>query len=938
MSLNRRSILAVSPSFGCPRSRKPFGRGWGLGRVLVGICLLGVGIGDRMFIDLNPFARCAEVLPKTGVGPVKPDSQAESGPVPGAKAVSGQSPVGDGQAPALEAAKAPAASPVPPGRLIDQEPYDRIILNAANDNAVLEVLPLDLPNRQVPAKPTKPLIVRLLNRPETQYEVSWSAIAKVEFFEQRVLQEAVQHVRQGRFEEAYEYFHYLYQHYPKMAGLDTAYEDALWEEASAWYRKGQYDRTLVVLRTLWERNKDRPQLDQAMGLATEKLVEQYVSAEQYESARALLRELAGCYPQQEVVIKWEGQFRAQAAALQAHARDALEKNALREASEAARKMLQIWPSLPGAAELAQEIRQKYPRVVVGVTMPGRPEAALPSTALAHEPNAAASSPLSCLSWVPEMGDWSARRIRRLLSRQWMELVAPGSEGGQYQSPVGQLRIEELGQCLIFQIRPNILDVHGRELTGYQLAQVLLNLANPRSAAYRPEWADRVVAVEVQDIYTVEVTLRRAHVRPEAFLSLPIPDLPGPYQVLPVSGQEKVFLLHPQYFALSPTQPKEIVETPFAKTSQALAALRAGKVHLVDRVPPGELDRLRQNKDLVVDSYAIPLVHVLVPNRNRALVAHPRFGRALEYGIPREAILRHICGGKNLPGFQVLSGPVPPGVAHDDPVGYAYDRSQNPRAYNPRLALALARVTWEEVAGQDPTKSGQVSPSQQAAHASETALPKAASQASKSDQVLQTPGLPEKSSPVGTTHSEPTPSKPQSAGKPSSAHASEMPPLVLLYPPTEIARTACRAIQRSLKVVGIPIRLQEVHPADLLGPTPPEFDLVYVELAIQEPVTDLPRLFGSSGSIGWTSPFLAVRLGDLYQAPSWQGVQEALRNIHKITAQEVPFVPLWQTVEYFAYRKSLQAVGSHPVFLYENVEQWQMASEPSPEPSAKPAGN
>lgn len=166
----------------------------------------------------------------------------------------------------------------------------------------------------------------------------------------------------------------------------------------------------------------------------------------------------------------------------------------------------------------------------------------------------------------------------------------------------------------------------------------------------------------------------------------------------------------------------------------------------------------------------------------------------------------------------------------------------------------------------------------------------------------------------------------------------MPPLVLLYPPTEIARTACRAIQRSLKVVGIPIRLQEVHPADLLGPTPPEFDLVYVELAIQEPVTDLPRLFGSSGSIGWTSPFLAVRLGDLYQAPSWQGVQEALRNIHKITAQEVPFVPLWQTVEYFAYRKSLQAVGSHPVFLYENVEQWQMASEPSPEPSAKPAGN
>lgn len=1017
LSIRECEARCAGPPKGKERSR----RWWTLSERLRWTAMLGISGKTFVFlllfggipILLPTFVWSAESIP--AMSPAEPTSPAP--PQSESKKI-----VQDEAKPAAGSPQAPKGAEVPlaAGRLIDQEPYDRIFLDAANDHAVLDVFPLDLPGRQLPAKPTQPLVIRLLNRPETKYEVSWSAIVKVELFEQRVLHQAQQYVQQGRFEEAYEYFQYLYEHYPKMAGLDAAYEEALWQEAAVWYQRRQYDRSLAVLRTLWERNKDRPQLDRAMGAAVERLVEQYVSAEDYESARALLRQLAGWYPQHETTAKWEERLRTEAAALQTQAKTALEKGALREASEAARKMLERWPTLPGGVELAQEVRRKYPRVVVGVSLPARIAAGKPpgDSALGKTPPAFSQMP-----WLADMADWSARRTGRLVHRQWMELVAPGSEGGQYRSPVAGFRIEELGQRLVFQLRPHILDAQGNELTGYRLSEVLLEMADAHSPHYRPEWADRVAAVSVQDVYTVEVTLRRAHVRPEALLGFPIAGVPGPYQLLAAQGRETIFVVNPRYFALANAQPKEIVEVAFDRPSQALAALRAGKVDLVDRVPPTELDRLSQSREIVVAQYPIPVIHVLVPNRNRPLPSHPRFRRALEYGIPREAILRQIGGGKELPGFRVLSAPIPLGSAHDDPIGYAYDRSQKVRSYNPRLALALARVAWAEVSGtaqallesppsvqtasqpseaaQTPASTSPPSQPDEASSRPKPAAPKEKSPTEKPSEPSQPP--PEKKRPADPFAEEPSdkptsggqkppPAKPPAdpfsegssetpaawwvlgstetalatekpspkespsvktgpaasastekpsvekplAEKPTADYLPEMRPLILVHPPTEPARSACRAIRRALRLAGVTVQLQEVHPADLLGPAPPEFDLAYLELAIQEPVADLPFLLGQTGPAGPGNPFLAIGLAELYQAPGWREVRQALYQLHQTMVYEAPLVPLWQTVEYVAYRKTLQGVGDKPVRLYENVEGWQITPEAAPA-SAKPGG-
>ena len=55
-------------------------------------------------------------------------------------------------------------------------------------------------------------------------------------------------------------------------------EDYLYEEAKDAHRKQQYDSALALLRELYRRNPKRPGLDRALGLTTDKLIEEYVEA------------------------------------------------------------------------------------------------------------------------------------------------------------------------------------------------------------------------------------------------------------------------------------------------------------------------------------------------------------------------------------------------------------------------------------------------------------------------------------------------------------------------------------------------------------------------------------------------------------------------------------------------------------------------------------
>jgi ABC-type transport system substrate-binding protein len=113
----------------------------------------------------------------------------------------------------------------------------------------------------------------------------------------------------------------------------------------------------------------------------------------------------------------------------------------------------------------------------------------------------------------------------------------------------------------------------------------------------------------------------------------------------------------------------------------------GKIDVIDRVAPWELERLQQKPSLTTGRYAAPTLYFLVPNLRKPLSGSRTFRRALLYSLNRERMLAAFTS-KGV-AATIVSGPFIKGASLGDPLGYAYDTSIAPRPYEPKLAIALA---------------------------------------------------------------------------------------------------------------------------------------------------------------------------------------------------------------------------------------------------------
>ncbi len=738
--------------------------------------------------------------------------------------------------------------------LYEQRPFDRITLDATNDNRVLDVLPLNkqFPNRKLPEKLPESgrLIVEPINEPGTQYECLWRVITKIELFEQLLLNEVNGLVAAGRFEDAYQYFVHLENERPDLPGLRNAYDNYLFEEAKALQIAGKFDGALARLRELHERTPQWPRLDQALTGATAKLVEKEVNAQRYWIARDYLDSLARVSPDNQVVATWRDHLQKLAEKELADARLAIEEKRMREAQRYIRQVAAIWPELPGAPELRAELASLYPRYVVAVQTP----------ATVHQSG--------------RLHDWASRRTGRLVERTLLEFVGAGVEGGKYICPVGEMKVEDLGRLLEFRLRPDIpVADNSTVLTGYDLSRQLLRMADPADSEGTPLWSSLFESVSVSNVFTTVVRLKRPFVLPQALLQTPVSTGEisfggaktsrsiGPYLVKPPEGEEAVFLTNTSYFGGGESRPKEIVERQFASGDDMFSAMRRGDVDVVDRVNLWELEKFRALPGVDVKRYAAPLVHCLIPNPKGKLTSRRAYRRALAYGIHRQAIFNILVGRGDIPGCQLISGPFSAGVTSGDPLNYGYDKSIEPRTYEPHLAVALAEVAFQEFV---------------------------------------------------------------EAEKKKGATVKQAPVTLLAHPPTEMARIAATQIQRQLKVLGIQVALKEMGP-ELPDRIPDDVDLLYAELAMWEPIVDAERLLGDGGLMAEASPYMRQALLQLRQSVDWPTVGRRLREIHELANSEVTVIPLWQLSDYFAHVHNLEGLGDSPVTLYQYVEEWRAGS-------------
>jgi tetratricopeptide (TPR) repeat protein len=794
------------------------------------------------------------------------------------------------QAPKKGKAEETPKPPEPPRRLADRETFDRITLDANNKNAVIEVLPLDLPDRKLPAspKPTDKMIIRLLGRPTQQFEVSWGNIAKVELFEEMLLREGMKLTLDKRYEEAFEYFDKVYRTDPKYPGLKEAIQEYLYANARHYFSVKRYPEALSLLEELYRLNPEykpagqQGNLASAIGRLIDQFMESYMSSQDYSAARNMMIRVTNSYGerQQETVDKWRSQLIELATKHRDAARLHIDNSKFREALAESKEMMKVWPAVKGGVELSKEISERYPLVIVGVTQ-----------------RYAGND-------FDRMDDFSARRVGRLLQRKLCEYVGKGPEGGRYESPLGTIDSSDDGRQMTLSLRSPV-EGDLTALNGYDVARKLMSLADPKDPSYSSAWGGLMAGVTVEDVTRVIIDLRRPHVLPQSLLqiSLPLPagavgGVAEPYVRAEQNDTEARYLVNRQYQFFQARQPKEIVEKVYEKSDKAIQALKRGDIDLVERIYPADVFRLKNDKSVVVGQYAVPTVHVLAPNYKKQFAANRTFRRGISYSVNREGILdTEIMGGSTLPGCVAISGPLPAGNGGSDALAYAYDEKIAPRPYQPRLGLTLIKLAGTELA--------------LAKQKEEEA--KAAAKAAAEGKPLPNPEAPPADQPAGKP-GDPPPKKPLPEIK--------LEKLVIGHPPTEVARIACQAIVTQLEMLHLTVELVELAPGKLNDPDG-VCDFVYTELLISEPVVDMPKMVGFRGLFAESSPYVGLALRRLEAARSWQDSSITLKEMHRILYDDVTVIPLWQISEYYAYRPWLRGVGDQIVTLYQNVENWQV---------------
>ncbi|MEM9659660.1 MAG: peptide ABC transporter substrate-binding protein, partial [Planctomycetota bacterium] len=102
----------------------------------------------------------------------------------------------------------------------------------------------------------------------------------------------------------------------------------------------------------------------------------------------------------------------------------------------------------------------------------------------------------------------------------------------------------------------------------------------------------------------------------------------------------------------------------------------------------------------------------------------------------------------------------------------------------------------------------------------------------------------------------------------------------------------------------------------------DHDLFYRELTIWEPIVDARSLLGNGGLAGRASALMNLRLDELDRASTWADVRLRAEAIHRIAHDDLPVIPLWQSVNHFAYRNWLQGIGDRTTSLYQDVDDWR----------------
>ena len=737
--------------------------------------------------------------------------------------------------------------------LIEQEPYDLILLDDLNGNVTIKIKPLDEPLRE--PFPDSYLIFEAPELSDDRLQVPYSNIAGYRSYQDLLRAEANRFIRSEQYGKAFRNLIYVYDNGGKSdRKLTDLLQNLVFRDAAKKYLAEDFELALSMFQDIYEKDKNfqppgikkRP-IDLILECLDRNVAAKF-EANQFEQVRASIESLELRYgsDSEEIAERWRKRLLEKSDELLAEAKRIAATGDGQLAHLTARRANNVFPGRQEAIELFGEILAQYPIVFVGTSQVAKD-----------------ADPTS-------LDNWGARRIGRLTMRSVVEFAGPGDDGGRYDFPSGKIeQIDDNGYEFRFTVDPEISGAVPK-IDAYELSRRMLARGAIDSVEYYPPYAKIVDTIEIEDRYNVVVKLRTPFIRPEAVFEFlyqgpeqeKVAD--GPYRFVEENDQFSIYDWNESYPKNPNAQHPQIVETRYATMTEAADALIAGEVDVVDRVNPADVDRLEAEASVETGSYIVPTVHMLIPNERNDFMRDRTFRNGLKHAVNRDLILNQvICGGNEVNGCEVISGPFPIGTEENDQLSYAYNLRVLPQPYNERLGMVLARVIYETQVNAK-IKAG-----------------------IKDPQV-------------------------------------EFPKIVLACSSEEIPQLACSSIQQMWSAIGVEVVLRILDDG-VVVPDDDDWDFLYYEMAMKEPLVDIDRLLGRKGVVRKVSAPVEQNMTRLGYANSWQLAARVLRNIHRQVVNDVSVIPLWQIKEHFAYRENLSGIGRNPVHLYEDVANWEIVS-------------
>ncbi len=462
-------------------------------------------------------------------------------------------------------------------------------------------------------------------------------------------------------------------------------------------------------------------------------------------------------------------------------------------------------------------------------------------------------------------NWASRRVGRLTQRTIIENTGLTDEGGKFEFLNGTIfPADDVGLKYVMELNDQPPGFAIPPLTAFQLSMRLTSFADARSPNYKVAWAKILDAVEIEDENRVSFTLRTPFVRPEALLKLPYSDPDENGQ----PDQNGFYVLMAEdndikTFELNPRYPR-----------------------IVDRQHPVIVEQVFSSASKAVDQLIAGNIDVI----DRAPIADLERLKSAE-GVKVRAYI--------LPTVHMLVPKIRGELNHDpnfrNGLSHAIDRRM---LVNDVICDGTPVNGCDEISGPFPIGTEE---NDQIAYAYDL---KVRPLAFNSQMGMVMVNLALRAQPP--VRPDPIPS----------------PLLVIAHPDSSLAANASAAIARMWSEIGVETTTRELKPGESV-PQDQQWDFLYLEVTMEEPLVDAAAIVGSGGIANDVSAPIEQTLRNLSYAQSWQSACADLRRLHRQTAIDLSVIPLWQVKEHFAYRNTVREIGRDLIHLYQNVDRWKI---------------